>query len=32
MSDNFEWFIFLAGLMVGIGVSCVSFIAILLIR
>jgi len=32
MSDNFHWFAFMAGMMVGIGVSLAAFIAILFLR
>jgi hypothetical protein len=29
MNDSFEWFVFLAGMMAGIGVSFAVFFAIL---
>jgi hypothetical protein len=31
MNDDFQWFLFLAGLGVGIGVSFAAFFAILLL-
>ena len=32
MNDDFQWFLFFAGLGTGIGVSLAAFIAILFLR
>jgi hypothetical protein len=32
MKDDIQWFAFMAGMMVGIGVSLAAFIAILFLR
>ena len=32
MNDDFHWFVFLAGLGVGIGVSLAAFIAVLFLK